>query len=86
MYALDNLAWAALVRGDHERARALHEETLALCRELGDKLIGSESLEAVGVCRSSAGEAERSARLFGTASSTSATSRRPLNACYENRT
>ena len=69
MYALDNLAWAALVRGDHERARALHEETLALCQELGDKLIGSESLEGLACAAAARGEAERSARLFGTARS-----------------
>jgi non-specific serine/threonine protein kinase len=68
VYALDNLAWAALVRGDHERARALHEETLALCRELGDKLIGSESLEGLACAAAARGEDERSARLFGTAS------------------
>ena len=68
VYALDNLAWAALVRGDHERARALHKETLALCRELGDKLIGSESLEGLACAAAARGEAERSARLFGTAS------------------
>jgi non-specific serine/threonine protein kinase len=55
------------VRGDHERARVLHEETLALCRELGDKLIGSESLEGLACAAAAREEAARSARLFGAA-------------------
>ena len=65
-FVLDNLGWAALIEGDHERAKSLHEESLVLCKELGDKLIASESLE--GGCMSGAkGEAERAARLFGAA-------------------
>ena len=53
--------------GDHERAEALHEESLVLCRELGDKLIGSESLEGLACAAGAKGEAERAARLFGAA-------------------
>ena len=39
-----------------------------MCRELGDKLIGSESLEGLACAAAARGEDERSARLFGTAS------------------
>ena len=46
-FALDNLGWAALLRGDHERAKACYEESLVLCRELGDKMIAVESLEGL---------------------------------------
>ncbi len=49
------------------RAEALHEESLVLCRELGDKLIGSESLEGLACSAGAKGEAERAARLFGAA-------------------
>jgi hypothetical protein len=66
-YALDNLGWAALVRKDHERAKALHEESLVLCKEIGDKDIGSGSLEGLACSAASRGEAQRAARLFGAA-------------------
>ena len=39
--------WAALLRGDDEQAETLHKESLELCRELGDRYIGSESLEGL---------------------------------------
>src|SRR5215208_6569831 len=61
--ALNNLGWSALIRGDHRKAEALHEECLVLCRELGDKLIGAESIEGFA-CAAGAGGA---ARLFGAA-------------------
>jgi hypothetical protein len=64
-YALDNLGWAALLRGDHERAEALHEQSLVLCKELGDRLIGSESLEGLACSAGIRGDGERAARLFG---------------------
>jgi hypothetical protein len=66
-YALDNLGWAALVREDHERAKALHEENLVLCKEIGDKDIGSESLEGLACYAASGAEVQRAARLFGVA-------------------
>jgi predicted ATPase/DNA-binding SARP family transcriptional activator/DNA-binding CsgD family transcriptional regulator len=67
LYALDILGWAALVREDHERAKALHEENLVLCKEIGDKFIGSSSVEGLACYAASRGEAQRAARLFGTA-------------------
>jgi tetratricopeptide (TPR) repeat protein len=65
--ALDNLGWAALIRGDHQKAEALHEESLVLCRELGDKLIGLESIEGFACAAGAGGAAERAARLLGAA-------------------
>ena len=53
--------------GDHEHAEALHEESLVLCRELGDRLIASESMEGLACTAGTKGEAERAARLFGAA-------------------
>src|SRR5215213_2054496 len=58
-YAFDNLGWAALARGDHKRAKTLHEENLVLCRELGDKLIASESMEGLACVAEVTGEVER---------------------------
>jgi predicted ATPase/DNA-binding CsgD family transcriptional regulator len=66
-YALDILGWAALVREDHEQAKALHEEKLVLCKEIGDKVIGSSSVEGLACYAASRGEAQRAARLFGAA-------------------
>jgi hypothetical protein len=57
----------ALVRGDRERARALHRESLLLCRELGDWLIASESIEGLACAGGAQEEAERAARMFGAA-------------------
>jgi non-specific serine/threonine protein kinase len=65
--ALDNLGWAALIRGDHQKAEALHVESLVLCRELGDKLIGLESIEGLACVAGAGGAAERAARLLGAA-------------------
>jgi non-specific serine/threonine protein kinase len=65
--ALDNLGWAALIRGDHQKAEALHEESLVLCRELGDKLIGLESIEGFACAAGAGGAPERAARLLGAA-------------------
>jgi hypothetical protein len=56
-----------LVRGDHQRAEALHEESLMLCKDLGDKLIGSESIEGLACSAAARGEAERATTLFGAA-------------------
>ena len=54
-------------QGDHRKAEALHEECLVLCRELGDKLIGAESIEGFACAAGAGGAAERAARLFGAA-------------------
>jgi hypothetical protein len=53
------------MRGDQQQARSLHEESLKLSLELGDKLIAAESLEGLA-CSAARGE-ERAARLFGAA-------------------
>ena len=65
--ALNNLGWSALIKGDHLKAEALHEECLVLCRELGDRLIASESIEGFACAAGAGGAAERAARLFGAA-------------------
>ncbi|HYQ83606.1 MAG TPA: response regulator transcription factor, partial [Rubrobacter sp.] len=59
--------WAALVRGDHDRASELFEESVALCKELGDKLTAAESLEGLACTAAAKGVAERAAKLFGAA-------------------
>jgi tetratricopeptide (TPR) repeat protein len=66
-YAFDHLGWAALARGDHGQAEALHKNNLVLCRDLGDKLIASESIEGLACSEGATGEAERAAKLFGAA-------------------
>jgi len=69
-YALDNLGWAALMRGNLQQAEALHRESLALSGQLGDKLVAAEALEGLACSASARGEAaERVARLFGAAES-----------------
>jgi tetratricopeptide (TPR) repeat protein len=65
--ALDNLGWSALMMKDHLKAKALHKESLVLCRELGDKLVGSESIEGLACASAAIGEGQRAARLFGAA-------------------
>ena len=54
------------MRGDQQQSRSLHEESLELSREPGDKLIAAESLEGLA-CSAASGEEERAARLFGAA-------------------
>jgi hypothetical protein len=65
--ALNNLGWSALIKGDHRKAEVLHEECLVLCRELGDRLTASESIEGFACAAGAGGAAERAARLFGAA-------------------
>jgi hypothetical protein len=55
------------MRGDQQQAEALHRESLALSRQLGDKLVAAEALEGLACSASARGEAERVARLFGAA-------------------
>ena len=75
-------------RGDHRKAEALHEECLVLCRELGDKLIGAESIEVSHVPPEPEGAAERAARLFGAAEALreAAGNQQPEPTLYESRT
>ena len=75
--------------GDHERARALHRESLVLCRELGDKLVAVESLEGLACAAEARDETERSARLFGAAEAlreTLGVPQLPAERRYANRT
>ena len=66
-YALDNLGWAALLQGDHVRARIPYQESLVVSNDLGDKLVGSDSLEGMACISATRGEASRAATLFGAA-------------------
>jgi DNA-binding NarL/FixJ family response regulator len=66
-FVLDNLGWAALLQGDPKRARSYYRESLMLCKELGDKIVASESLEGLACIAGAEGEALRAARLFGAA-------------------
>jgi predicted ATPase/DNA-binding SARP family transcriptional activator/DNA-binding CsgD family transcriptional regulator len=58
---------AALMQGDHERARTFYKESLILCKELGNKWITSESLDGLACISAVEGASERVARLFGAA-------------------
>jgi predicted ATPase/DNA-binding CsgD family transcriptional regulator len=66
-YVLDNLGWAALLQGDHERARTSYEGSLMVSKELGDKMIASESLGGMACISAARGEALRAGKLFGAA-------------------
>jgi DNA-binding CsgD family transcriptional regulator len=55
------------LQGDQEQARSYYEEGLTICKELGDKIIASESLEGLACICASEGEAEGAAKLFGAA-------------------
>jgi tetratricopeptide (TPR) repeat protein len=66
-YPVDNLGWAALVRGDVEDAEVKYQESLMLCRELGNELVAAESLQGLACVAGKRGDMERSARLFGAA-------------------
>jgi len=63
--ALDNLGWVSLHRGDPDQAKALYAESLRLRREVGEKLMIGNSLQALASAAAARGEAERTARLFG---------------------
>ena len=66
-YALDNQGWAALLQGDHEQAKSYYEESLVVSKEIGDKMIASESLDGLACISGARGEALRAGRLFGAA-------------------
>ena len=61
------LGWVALLRGDLGQAEALHKESLALSGELGDSWGTLELLEGLACIAGAKGEAEKAARLFGSA-------------------
>jgi predicted ATPase/class 3 adenylate cyclase len=65
--ALNNLGWAALIMGNRPTAEALHKESLVMCREQGDRLTGSDSIEGLACAAGFRGDAERAGRLFGAA-------------------
>jgi len=62
---LGNLGWARLLQSDNERARISYRESLTLCKELGNKLDASDSLEGLACISAAEGAGERAARLFG---------------------
>jgi DNA-binding CsgD family transcriptional regulator/tetratricopeptide (TPR) repeat protein len=64
---LERLGWAALLRGEQERAKTWYEENLRLSQELGNELIATESLEGLACAVGTKGEAQRAAKLFGAA-------------------
>jgi DNA-binding NarL/FixJ family response regulator len=55
------------LQGDRERARSSYEESLVVSKELGDKMIASESLEGMACISVAQGEAQKAGRLFGAA-------------------
>jgi predicted ATPase/DNA-binding CsgD family transcriptional regulator len=61
------LGWVALLRGDLGQAEALHKESLSLSGELGDSWGTLELLEGLACIAGAKGEAEKAARLFGSA-------------------
>src|SRR5215218_7352129 len=63
--ALNCLGWATLLGGDHERAAHWYEQSLAMYKEPGDKMIAAESLEGLACVAGARGESRLSARLFG---------------------
>jgi predicted ATPase/class 3 adenylate cyclase len=61
--ALTGLANVVQVQGDQQRARELHEEALALWREVGDPRGEAMSLDCLGYLAQGRGEYERAAGL-----------------------
>ena len=61
------LGWAALLRGDSERARRVLTESLGLQKEVDEKPAASWSLGALACVAEAQGDAGRAARLFGAA-------------------
>ena len=65
--ALNRLGTVAHAQGDDGRATALYEESLTLCRELGDKHGLAECLEGLAGVAVAQQHLERAARLLGAA-------------------
>jgi DNA-binding CsgD family transcriptional regulator len=53
------------LQSDNERARIAFQEGLILCKELGNRLDASGSLDGLACISATEGAAERAARLFG---------------------
>ncbi|HEY8292136.1 MAG TPA: LuxR C-terminal-related transcriptional regulator [Thermomicrobiales bacterium] len=62
--ALRGAAVLALRRGDYAHAGAWREESLALCREIGDPQLIAESLLTLGSVAAVQGESDRATALF----------------------
>jgi predicted ATPase/DNA-binding CsgD family transcriptional regulator len=62
--ALRGAATLALRRGDYARAGAWREESLALCREIGNPQLIAESLLTLGSVAAVQGESDRAIALF----------------------
>jgi len=62
--ALRGAAILALRRGDYARAGAWREESLALCREVGDPQLVAESLLTLGSVAAVQGNSDRATALF----------------------
>ena len=75
---LNNLANVARCRGAFAQAWALCEQSLAIKRELGDRWGIAYSLEAFAALAAAQGQAERAAKLFGTAEALRETLSAPL--------
>ena len=65
--ALYGAALIGLERAAFRDATALSEERLSLCRDLGDRLGIAECLECLGAVAAATGDADRAARLTGSA-------------------
>ena len=61
------LGWVALLRGELERAEALHKESLALSGEMGGSAHTLAFLKGLACTAGAKGEAQKAARLFGAA-------------------
>lgn len=76
--ALAVLGFTAELRGDPDRARALHREGLAAARALGDVRALALALEGLAGAAAAGGEPERAARLLGAADAARASVGAPL--------
>ena len=65
--ALDTLAWATLLGGEPQRAKAKFEENLTLSKDLDDKATIKTSLDGLACVAGANGEALRAAKLLGSA-------------------
>ncbi len=63
-YYLDTLARAWLGRGDADRAEAVFEEGLAVCREVGDASVEASYIFGLGRAAHAAGRMSRAAELY----------------------
>ncbi|HLJ66609.1 MAG TPA: tetratricopeptide repeat protein [Chloroflexota bacterium] len=62
--ALDTAGWLAFNQADYGRAQALHEESLALRRELGDRAGIAASLHGLGTIADRHGDVDRAVALL----------------------